>query len=383
MITSEKRATSFSYLNAHTTEDSFMLKLAHPQTSTKKKLEDELGIFGAEKYFKGVIDEELLRTPGAHYRLNQPQEKHEEPSPLPKPNRAPSVRSESSYNSRKGLLVSNGNGNGNDHRQKKSFKSLLASLGCNCNDKDPVKVTHKKVPIRGGDSVNNRKALSSRWVDGDVNIKKDDCFTFPVLNAELVPEVKQEGGKGNKSFSLERKLTILNWDGVTPRAEVLDVSRNGGQNDTGSEASSDLFELESFSTHENNSFLAKQSMESNDGRLSNVNGYAPSEASVDWSVITASAADFSNPEDLRVSRTAKVGSSSGILSGCKSLKAVRVSGDEQEKGAVLVDPARREWSRRLDTATPVAKIQADTKLLVMGPDSLRGQNGRSFLGSIQ
>lgn len=381
MIASEKRATSFSYLNAHTTEDSFMLKLAHPQTSTKKKLEDELGIFGAEKYFKGVIDEELLRTPGAHYCLNQPQEKHEEPSPIPKPNMAPSVRSESSYNSRKGLLVSNGNGN--DHRKKKSVKSLLASLGCSCNDKDSVKVTHKKVPIKGGDSVQNRNSLSSRWIDGDVNIKKDDCFTFPVLNTEPVPEVKQEWGKGKKSFSLERKLTMLNWDGVTPRAEVLEVSRNGGQNDTGSDASSDLFELESFSTHENNSFLAKQAMDSNDGRLSSVNGYAPSEASVDWSVITASAADFSHPEDLRVSRTAKVGSSSGILSGCKSLKAVRISGDEQEKGAVLVGPTRREWCRRLDTATPVVKIQADTKLIGMGPDSLRGQNGHSFPGSIQ
>lgn len=381
MIASEKIATSFSYLNAHTTQDTFMLKLAHPQTSMKKKLEDdELGIFGAEKYFKGVIDEELLRTPGAHYRLNQPQEKHEEPSPLPKTNRAPSVRSESSYNSRKGLLVSNGNGN--DHRKKKSVKSLLASLGCSCNDKDSVKITHKKVPTKDGDLVQNRNSLSSRWIDGDVNIKKDDCFTFPVLNTELVPEIKQEGGKG-KLFSLERKLTMLNWDGVTPRAEVLDVSRNGGQNDTGSDASSDLFELESFSTHENNSFLEKQALDSNDGRLSNVNGYAPSEASVDWSVVTASAADFSNPEDLRVSRTAKVGSGSGILSGCKSLKAVRVSGDEQEKGAVLVGPNRREWCRRLDTATPIAKIQADTKLIGMGPNSLRGQNGRSFPGSIQ
>ncbi|GJR61689.1 phytochrome kinase substrate 1-like protein [Tanacetum coccineum] len=388
MIASEKRATSFSYLNAHTTEDSFMLKLAHAQTSTKKKLEDdELGVFGAEKYFKGVIDEELLRTPSAHYRLNQPQERHEEPSPLPKPNRAPSVRSESSYNSRKGLLVSNGNGNGNgngnDHRKKKSVKSLLASLGCNCNDKDSVKVTHKKVPIRGGDSVNNRKALSSQWVEGNVNIKKDDCFSFPVLNPERLPEVKQEGEQEKKLFSLERKLTMLNWDGVTPRAEALDVSRNGGQNDTGSDASSDLFELESFSTHENNSFLAKQAMDSNDGRLSNVHGYAPSEASVDWSVVTAGVADISNPEDLRVSRTAKVGSSSGILSGCTSLKAVRVSGDEQEKGAVLVGPTRREWCQRLDTATPVAKIQADTKLIGMGPDSLRGQNRHLFPGSIQ
>lgn len=383
MIASEKRTSSFEYSNGCTTEERYMLKLTRPQIGMKKKVEeDELGIFGAEKYFKGVIDEDLLRASNNksvhvhaydHNHSIRPHEEHEELYQGNKPKTPPSVRSESSWNSRKGLLVSNGN----DRRKKNGVKSLLASLGCNCNDQESVKITDKKVnvkeavkqPVKVGDLVPKRKPLSSTWVDEDVNIKREDCFTFPVMNSSMAdvkhPELPEEerGREGKKSFTLDRKLTMLNWGGVTPKAENIDISRNGGQNDTGSDASSDLFEIESFSTNENNSFLARQAVDK-------MNDYAPSEVSIDWSVVTASVADYSTPDDLIVSRT---------VSGCKSHKAVRVSSDEQrmagggEKAAVMVVPARREWCRRLNSITPVAKIQADNKLIGAGSVSI-GQN---------
>nr|XP_043607577.1 protein PHYTOCHROME KINASE SUBSTRATE 1-like [Erigeron canadensis] len=371
---------SLTYTNGHTNEERFMLKL------TKKKVEDdELGIFGAEKYFKGVLDEEPQRASnGSHYHpdpnSNQPQEKHE--SHIEYKQKTPSsVRSESSWNSRRGLLVSN---NGNDHRKKKSVKSLLVSLGCNCNDEDSIDITDKivhvkepvKQPVKGGDIGPKVKSLSNKRAENDVHAKKFEAnevnFTFPVLSMKdvkhpVLPEIQQAA---KKSFSLERKLKMLNWDGVTPRAENLDVSRNGLQNDTASDTSSDLFEIESFSTNENNSFFAKQTTE-------NIN-YAPSEVSVDWSVVTASAADFSTSDDFIVPRTFK---SSGILSGCKSHKAVRVSGDEYsmaggiEKALIMTGPSSQERCRRLDSVTPLAKIQADTKLIGVGSDLHRSQNG--------
>ncbi|KAI3817397.1 hypothetical protein L1987_11187 [Smallanthus sonchifolius] len=381
--------------------------------TTKKNVEvDELGVFGAEKYFKGVTDEEVLRTSnnGVRYHPNRPQEEHTGvPCRLAKSKTVSSVRSDSSWNSRRGLLVSNGNNQskktsfrswlaslacncndkvkqpskGGDLGQKASFRSLLANLGCNCNHKDSVKITEIKQPVKGSNSGQKIRSLSSRWADEDVNIRREDCFTFPVLNPSMVDtkhpkplEVEQEH-EGKRSFGLERKLTMLNLNIATPKAEVLESSRNAGQNDTGSDASSDLFELESFTTNENNSFLAQQETENN--------GYAPSEASVDWSVVTASVSDFSAPQDLTVSTKQRALSdgkvSSGILSRCTSLKAVRVSGDEEgvisggDKAAVVVSPARREWCHRLDSATLIAKIQEDNRLIGAGSDLHKSQIG--------
>ncbi|KAL4574210.1 hypothetical protein LXL04_021036 [Taraxacum kok-saghyz] len=398
MIASEKRHNSTNLLDAsfssYATQERFIIKLNHPRINTIKKVEDdELGVFGAEKYFTGAIDEELNKSSCQFRSSNRPQEKHEEPCLKSKPKTpsgTPSVRSESSWNSRRGLLVSNGN----DRRKKTGVKSFLASLGCNCNDKSSVKVADNEVhmkeavkpPVKTSNLDQKTKSLSSRWTDDDnFHIKRDDCFTFPVLNSSMAdgkqsepPEIEKYlsevfGSPAKKSFSLERKLSMLNWNGVTPRAEVIDISRNaGGDDDTGSDASSDLFEIESFSTNENNnSFLARQSgLENSEGRPSNANGYAPSEVSVDWSVVTA--------EDFSVSRsvkekgdTEKLVKGSGILSGCHGLKAVRVSGDEYfgtgggEKVSGMGAPGRREWCRHLNSVTPKG----------MGSDLNKCQNG--------
>ncbi|KAJ0721067.1 putative protein PHYTOCHROME KINASE SUBSTRATE [Helianthus annuus] len=221
---------SCSYSNEDATKECFVPKL------TKKHLEDDgLGIFEAEKYFKGVTD--------VHHQINQSRDKHEDqPCALPKLKAMSSARSESSWNSRRGLLVSNGT----NHRKKISFKSLLASIGCNCNDKDSIKIKEFKQPVKGGGGLNPSTADAKH-------------FRIPKL-----PEVDREH---------------------IAKGEILEVFRNGGQDDTGSDASSDLFEIENFSANEDyNSFLARQATENNE--------YALSEASVEWSVVTASVADF-------------------------------------------------------------------------------------------
>ncbi|XP_076908172.1 protein PHYTOCHROME KINASE SUBSTRATE 1-like [Bidens hawaiensis] len=216
---------SSSYSNKDTTKELSMPKLA------KKSIEDdELGVFEAEKYFKGVIDEDHLRTTtkNVHHHSNQPRSS-------PKSKTMSRACSESSSNSMRGLLVSNV---GNIKPSKKPyFKNLLASIGCNCNNKDSVIITKFKHPLKGENKKGEHLELSRKGV--------------------------QEA-----------------------KGEILERSRDEELNDTGSDASSDLFEIDNFLTNENNLFLARQAIDDK--------GYAPTEASVVWSVVTTSVSSFPN-----------------------------------------------------------------------------------------
>nr|XP_043623733.1 protein PHYTOCHROME KINASE SUBSTRATE 1-like [Erigeron canadensis] len=421
MIASDKRVSLFgnnvdhqdasfsSYLKENNTT---VLKFTHPpHINTKKMVEDgEIGIFGAEKYFKGAMDEQISRTPNSIKSTNyHPKDspKKDEAPPKPKTGSAtPSVRSEASWNSRSGLLANGGNQRIRGSRREKSssVKNLLVSLGCNCNDKASIKIVENKAPAK--EPVKPPANLAGGFNDNKLNIKKEDCFAFPVLNTcpPMKNEVNEEKGgdiihvqtrrnslevfgspkleKGKKSFSLERKLTMLNWDGVTPRAENIDII---GENDAASDASSDLFEIESFSTNGNNSFLTRQV---SNGRSSNAtlpNGYAPSEASIAWSVVTASVAGYSiisDYEDTKTSKNHNMANSrnvkagggdhmermikgSGILSGCNSHKSVRVAGEHVvvsggDKVVVTSGTTTKERFR-LDSMVPIMKLQPETK----------------------
>lgn len=436
MIASDKRVTLYgnnvdiqdASFSSYLKENTMVVKFTHPpQINTKKKVEDgEIGIFGAEKYFKGAMDEQLPRTPHSIkppiYHPKELQRKDEEP-PKPKTgSKTPSVRSEASWNSRSGLLVNGCNPRIDRSKNGKtsSIKSLLTSLGCNCNDKASIKIAENKVHVN--EPMKPPTKVAGGFIDNKMNMKKEDCFAFPVLNTR--PQLKNEvledkegdithvktrrnslelfGSpimeKGKKSFSLERKLTMMNWDGVTPRSENIDII--GENNDAGSDTSSDLFEIESFSTtNGNNSFLARQV---SNGRSSNAtlpNGYAPSEASIAWSVVTASVADFSiisDYEDMKMSKThnmttnrnvkasgasgdmERVIKGTGILSGCTSHKSVRVAGEHVvvssgDKVAVTNSITTKERAR-LDTMVPIMKFQAETKPMSSLP---RGHSPRA------
>ncbi|KAK1425789.1 hypothetical protein QVD17_21148 [Tagetes erecta] len=416
MITSDKRVSLFrnnvdrdasfsSYLNEN---NAMVLKLTHPShVSPKKKVEDgEIGIFGAEKYFKGAMDEQVPKSPHSIKPSNghpkdslQEKDEESEPPKLKTGSVTPSVRSEASWNSRSGLLANGGQRTSHPSSKREktsSVKSLLISLGCNCNDNKSVIITENKVLVK--EQVKPPALIKSVKTGGFTENKKEDCFSFPVMNTH--PMVNNEVSnddendiihvktrrnsseafgspileKGKKSFSLERKLTMLNWDGVTPRAENIDI--NIHENDAGSDASSDLFEIESFSTNGNNSFLARQV---STGRSSNAtlpNGYAPSEASIAWSVVTASVAGFSivsdYDQDTKMSKnqyitTSRNAKGSGILSGCNSHKSVRVSGEHMmfnggEKATVTGGTTAKERCR-LDSLVPIMKLQAETKAM--------------------
>ncbi|KAG8366340.1 hypothetical protein BUALT_Bualt17G0069700 [Buddleja alternifolia] len=390
------RDASFaSYLDG--TEETFVLKRLNPSISTfstpydhifhgrNQTVDREIDVFNAEKYF----NEGLNHIPkvanknlsGHHLKKDETLEIFaikEQPQVA-----TPSIRSESSSNSRSMLLKKH-------QPRKTNKKSFLASLGfnCSCNDKNSLEVDDctdggksKEADKTRNDFVTKPESDYNcvKFDEPELRIKSSGRFSFPVFNSrpgnrnQAVPrpgnvnQAVPRPGNGNQtvskpgnvnqavqpqneerksvfgspirentkknSLSLDKNLTMFTWDEI----KIPSISSEC-HNDTDSDASSDLFEIESFST--GNHFLSRQASDCLSGC------YAPSEASIEWSIVTASAADnFSAPSDSEelkttISHSQKVGLNSkngssmeipkrrsSILSGCNSQKAVRVAGD--------------------------------------------------------
>ncbi|XWS64264.1 hypothetical protein CRYUN_Cryun06bG0171400 [Craigia yunnanensis] len=374
----------------------------HHYSGTKKE-DREIGVFGAEKYFKGGIDVDsprITKIDAKKFECVKDGGVNLEPINPAIHQGTPSVRSESNWNSQSALLQSVMR---NPSRAKpskvngKSFLSGLAGCKCYCSDKNSVDIEEVQVGeisfkrpakcevVQG---KQNKTAASKASLD-QVNKPsaepwiKEDLFTFPTMNSTVgilpvkVPlqgEVDEIGrkslevfgspvlGRRNKSLNLERRLKMLSWD-ATPKVEETENSK-GNYNDTGSDASSDLFEIESL-TGKANPFLARQASDAASGCVTPTTCYAPSEASIEWSVVTASAANFSvmsDYEDPRPSITlpspiktfwtttnAKTKNnkefqrrrSSGLLD-CNSQKAVKVAGDAHKTNEkASLDPRMR------------------------------------------
>ncbi|KAK4350275.1 hypothetical protein RND71_029588 [Anisodus tanguticus] len=102
-------------------------------------------------------------------------------------------------------------------------------------------------------------------------------------------------GKGDIAVNLDRKLSMLTWDAI-PKSQNLPTTTNGSSmacDDMASDASSDLFEIENISgsgyglvdVQTSGDYMSSSCM-------SPTTEYAPSKASIEWSVVTASAADY-------------------------------------------------------------------------------------------
>ncbi|KAL8209488.1 hypothetical protein R6Q57_000468 [Mikania cordata] len=174
-------------------------------------------------------------------------------------------------------------------------------------------------------------------------IKRSDQFAFPVMNPTLdiltkLDEQKPEElprmsievfgstgtvNKGDIAKNLVRKMSILTWDAIpVPKSKESVIC-----DDMASEASSDLFEIENISR------TGWQPSESS--CMSPSTQYAPSEASIEWSVVTASAADFSSvysgydekqtggKNKMDHTKKSQKKLDNGLL-GCKSFKSVKV-----------------------------------------------------------
>ncbi|KAI3816686.1 hypothetical protein L1987_16389 [Smallanthus sonchifolius] len=289
------RDVSFSsYLNK--AEENMIRKLTiqasdqannHRYRKKSEEDEEELGVFGAEKYFKGEIED--VEKKNNQRIVEHIEEFHQSFHVKLRTDQAnmhtPSVRSNVSCNSRlprpkqaPGVIERGGR-----------TRTFLANFGCNCMNKKSTQISEKKL-------IQGKQVLKphARMIDFD------RCIQNQTAAGKVV------GDNNGSRLSLGRKLSLLNdWDVDTPTEDEMYIPSSGIYNhDVDSDSSSDLFEIESFSTTGNNSFIAPRKSESN--------CYAPSEVSVDWSVVTASAADY---EEVRTG-----GGGWRISGGSKTIK---------------------------------------------------------------
>ncbi|CAN8266697.1 unnamed protein product [Cochlearia groenlandica] len=340
-------------------------ELTNEVKAAKKAHEDpEIGVFGAEKYFNGDMDSDQSST--VMSLTNQEVERFNVDSKqsAKKSTRTPSVRSESSWNSQSMLLqnkfVNSCNGslqhkkhnNGQIQKVNNSKKNFLSNLGCKCACSDGKSVdvgekisvkrssdpnisvfTMRKIENQTSSSVNpNQELVKIQKQEGLVQRKSLEVFGSPI-NIE------------NKRIFVQKKHTLLPWDSRTEEEDTKSER---------SDSSSDLFEIESFKGKPK-SFLARKGSDP-----ASPTCYAPSEVSIEWSIVTASAADFSVMSDCATSpvrrnrpfqipriqaatNTAKTApqrrksSSSGnggLLMSCKSHKSVRVSGESDRRNSM-------------------------------------------------
>ncbi|KAJ0038423.1 hypothetical protein Pint_22746 [Pistacia integerrima] len=365
----------------------------------KGQKDGEIGVFSAEKYFNGAMDDSprIVKVGARNYPYVKDQERTDPTLVKPRIQAAgtPSVRSESSWNSQAALLQSVLKHNNPTKKTKKlQGNRFFAGLRCkcSCSDKDSVDINE-----HGGETNFKRSADNGTVQSKTINTTepmskpavKENCFSFPSMSSQTIKihsqEIEEEQPrksievfgcpmveKRNKSLSVERRKTMLSWEDASPRREEIEFSATShGDNyfETESDASSDLFEIES---------------------LTGKAAYAPSEASIEWSVVTASAADFSVMSDCEEVRAAVTATSPvktfsniaktrsitaelpkgrrpNILLGCKNEKAVRVAGDAHltspnQKANNNYEPRIRRTSDSFASAVAVTRFQAETKI---------------------
>lgn len=348
---------------------------------------EEIGVFGAEKYFKGEIevgdnqnslkfidtDEKIIefdRSFSGNQRSDQIRMQ------------TPSIRSNGSLNSRS-ELISRPKQPSRKLENGSKTKNFFASFHCNCINKKSTQINEKKfIQSKPHNFDTKTDHFSTKLAPKTV---RNDYFSFPVLNStepnsnfgseNLAGKVVRDNSNNNGQLSLGRKLSLLHdWDVSIPVEDEMYIPSSGMyNNDIDSDSSSDLFEIESFSTTGNSSFLAHRKSESK--------CYAPSEVSVDWSVVTASAADFDGGDGgggwrdssgnipvKEIKYEAK--KRPGILSGCKSYKAVRVAGDESKVGGGGGSRLRRRLSESMAVGNVFRSVNSSTRF-----DPTRGNFG--------
>ncbi|XP_072977724.1 protein PHYTOCHROME KINASE SUBSTRATE 2 [Typha angustifolia] len=300
--------------------------------SRRRPNDGEIDIFSAEKYFSGGMDEmktaREIRPPAPATR------------DVKTKSRTVSTSSEVSGNSRRVLLRQRlGEQPIIDRRRQSNSKKFLGVFKCSCNGKQAVDT--------GGEEGEGGVGL-----DGRLSEHKEKIGLEKELRVERFGIGLREG---MLSFppnwnSMAGKVTVGRETLLTSINEV-DRGRDDDDDDLRSESSSDLFEIESLSI-KSHPFFKREAMES-----SAMTYYEPSEASIEWSVVTASAANFSVASecgDRTVDESKKAKQQrSGLLMGCASHKAVDVAADMHNK------PLDKDIYQRLHVAPAMRyRIQA-------------------------
>ncbi|KAG6410286.1 hypothetical protein SASPL_128342 [Salvia splendens] len=275
---------------------------------TPKHAAGEISVFGADRYFNMKLEYQTAAT-----------KTHPRRPPTP------SLCSESSApttcHSQTTLLPSN-----QSSKHKKTSSRIFTGFGC-------------RTPCFGNKSVQIDE-IKDRHQNHPIKMIQD--IEESRKSIEVFGSRKIKDAKGSEvATNMERKLSMLTWDAIPKGGNKnLPTSTTGSTSEVGdvaSVASSDLFEIEEVS----GSIYPLMRGADNDDEPSCMMSpatslYAPSEASIQWSVVTASAADFSalsefNDDSVsaKVVKTRVVGQvqksrPAGLL-GCKSIEAVDVA----------------------------------------------------------
>ncbi|XVF11938.1 hypothetical protein REPUB_Repub08aG0071500 [Reevesia pubescens] len=431
-----------SYLS--TAEEIFVHKLAEPaiqhphpaiaprvgfhtpaRLERNKTEEGEINVFGAEKYFNMKLDDDSSRLDDKYSNKHSLKIENQDDQHQMTPRRwpgTPSASSEASWSSQSVLLRSFLRNRSEKKQNKVDGRSFFSNLSCtgSCSDgksvyvnqnvnhgkeyrKEHIQINHRPI------NMDRRKLPQAKFQAKDefdtqsfdqmsMGSNREVYFGPPVLKPGLQnmtvktqlddPRKSLEvfGStamkKGDITKNLERKLSMLTWDAIPNAPTISSISRSSqAADDIESDASSDLFEIDNISGSGQALFTRQES----DGMSSCMTPYAPSETSIEWSVVTASAADCSfvsdydekkSAENIRApgsktaSRVANAKvlpdkdaqrSRSGGMLGCKSHKAVMVAEtayrrDEKSKFSHL-----HQLPKSI-TPMPARLLQADIKV---------------------
>lgn len=406
-----------------------------------KSGDGEIGVFEAQKYYNMRLDDGpvIIDTATIHdhgYRKgNQVELLRVKTKSRPG---TPSVTSEASWNSQTALLPTYQRSLPQAQSKPKRVhgkSGLFSGFSCHgsCTDKKSVYVSPNVEHAETVQGRDHRKeatqiVLSPNMLDGgklkprlkvkdefhkpshektrssitSVESNKEEIVAIPVANSavknlaikrqlakdRIIEEEESRKSlevfgshtlkKGVIEMNLDRKLSMLSWDAIPKTLKHPTSSlRSQVYEDIDSDGSSDLFEIENISGSGQALFTG--------GTCDGVSGcmsptpYARSETSIEWSVATASAADFSaildydgskltenfnaSPDAIQVAKTKFMvekdsqSGGSGKLLSCKSHKAVRVAENAyrtSEKAKFHPQQPQRSVNHM-----PVCKVQAN------------------------
>ncbi|CAN7120874.1 unnamed protein product [Brassica rapa subsp. narinosa] len=330
----------------------------------KQQEDTELSIFEARSYFSesGGNDSDPRFSSVSSPKVSSFPVRH-------------TASSEASWNSQTGLL-SNSNRQGSDRdgrgSSKKGSRWFFRRRTCPCSSSKSVQVQETKPRIAesrtGSDrTVSNRIAHHNHQTISST-VPSFSSFSFPTLN-EPTPTIENHKIPVEIEQALHPVKPVLSL--TSPNAVVT-------EEEAASDASSDLFEIESFSTQHVARPCAPHAADlvRNTIDTATENGYEPSEASVTWSVTTAEtkANNFSrislsqSPLAFSVCDKRKT----TCLLGCRCEKAVIVSGDKR-----LVQPLK---SVRFEdsVAQKVLCNNGNSKLSLNVAKIIRGSSQEDF-----
>ncbi|CAK7322830.1 unnamed protein product [Dovyalis caffra] len=408
-------------------------EISAPVSSEGTKAEDgEISIFGAERYFNMKKDDDGPRNID---NINAGKYVHEKEYPVDlqqmKPKGrlgTPSVTSKASLNSQTALVPNSLRNSSQTRHQKVNERWFFSGFACNgtCSDKKSVYVD-KNIGHRGlhGNEIRKESARNHIVLEGtrkqsqskltqvkdefcipsfrrtSVGSKRQDYFVLPCVNSGVQNLNVKKGQqkimeddprkslevfgshmlkKEDIALNLERKLSVLTWDAI-PKAPNFPTTPTSSHmyEDIESDGSSDLFEIENLSgcSHVQPIFTKQTSDVMSSCTTPTSRYYEPSESSIEWSVVTASAADFSAvsvdydekmvAENTTINRgltstVPKRSRPNGLL-GRKSERAVDVAETTYKRN----DKAKSQLQqlRRTAAPIPVTKLQAHE---IMGED---------------